>query len=104
VNKEIEAGERERPAERPRVPAAAKPASGRPAGRTEGIVRQEIEAAEEVIAELEVRHRELTERYSQETDAAASARLWDEVEAVTARLSEAEDEWARLHEEAEGLA
>ena len=61
VNKEIEAGERERPADRPRTPAVAKPA-GRPAGRTEETVRQEIEAVEKTIAELEVRHRELTEK------------------------------------------
>ncbi len=106
VNKEIEAGERERPTGRMQAAPASvlKPPAPRPAERTEQTVRKELKAVEKTIAQLDGQKKALTARFLQSGAGPEAERLQGELEAVTAQLSAAEDEWARLFEEAEGMA
>jgi ATP-binding cassette subfamily F protein 3 len=102
VNEEIEAGEREAAAERKKLPAEVLhpvKAAPRHARRQEKDIRKELKAVERTIARLDERKRTLNATYMEESDSQESLRLHDELAAVSAELSEAEDTWARLQEE-----
>ncbi|MBX7103771.1 MAG: ABC-F family ATP-binding cassette domain-containing protein [Gemmataceae bacterium] len=102
VNEEIEAGERELANERKKLPPEVlKPAKAAPkaARRNEKTVRKELKAIERTIAQLDERKKALNTDYMAASDSAESLRLHDELAAVTAELSGAEDTWAALQEE-----
>ena len=102
VNKEIEAGERERDTERKKLPAdVLKPSRPAPRGkrRLESVIAKELKAVEAAIAQLDERKRTLNSRYQSESDSQESLRLHEELSSVMAELSEAEEKWSRLQEE-----
>jgi ATP-binding cassette, subfamily F, member 3 len=106
VNEEIEAGERELASERKKLPAEVlKPAriAPRPSRRDEKVIRKELKNVERTIAQLDERKRTLNAKYMEESDSEESLRLHDELAAVNAELSEAEEKWAKLQEELEGV-
>jgi len=106
VNKEIEDGERELASARKKLPAAAtKPANPNPARRAqrgEKEVRKEMKALERSIAQLDEQKRALVDQSLQPTDAAEALRLHNEVVALTAELSAAEERWCELQAEIDG--
>ncbi len=107
VNKEIEAGERETATARAKLPASVlKPAKAapRPAGRSEKVVRKEIKAVEQSIAQLDEQKRTLNAQLQTSTDAAEALRLHNEVTAVSEKLAESEDRWCQLQEELETVS
>ncbi len=104
VNKEIEAGERELAAARPKQPQeTAKPSasSSRPARRNERDARKEIKILERTIAQFDEQKRALNEQLLKSTDSAEALRLHNEVSALTEQLSEAEERWCQLQEQVE---
>jgi ATP-binding cassette subfamily F protein 3 len=105
VNQEIEAGERALATERAqRTPSPARPAPAAPlpARRGEREVRKELKAVERLVAELDEEKRALNARYLQATDAVESLSLHDDLAALSARLTAAEDRWCQLQEELGG--
>ncbi len=107
VNKEIEAGERELATARKKLPAAVlKPAkaAARAAQRNEREVRKEIKTLERTIAQGDEQKRTLNAQLLQSTNAAEALRLHNEVSALTAQLTDAEERWCQLQEELEGNA
>jgi ATP-binding cassette subfamily F protein 3 len=107
VNSEIEAGEREAANERAKLPTSVvKPvkAAPRPMGRSEKVVRKEIKTVEQAIAQLDEQKRTLSAQLMNTSDAIEALRLHNEVTAVTAQLTEAEERWCQLQEEIEAVA
>lgn len=102
VNKEIEAGERELATARARLPPAVTQAKLRPRKQDERKAGKEIKALEQTIARLDEQKRTLNARLQESTNADEALGLHNEVEALTTRLSEAEERWCRLQEEIEG--
>jgi ATP-binding cassette subfamily F protein 3 len=105
VNEEIEAGERELAAARAKLPPAiAKPVPipSRPAQRIEREIRKEMKTLERTIAQLDEQKRALTAQSLEPTGADEALRVHNEVIAVTAQLSEAEERWCQLQEELDG--
>ena len=88
VNEEIEAGERELATERAKLPAAAA-GSAPKVVRTEKEIRKEMKALERTIAQLDAQKKALTDPA--------------EADRVGAELSAAEDRWAELFAEVEGI-
>lgn len=100
VNKEIEEGERELATQRTKLPPGViKAPKPRPVRRDEKKVRKEIKALETFIAQLDGEKRTLNAQLQQSTDAKEALRLHNEVEAVAAKLAEAEERWIELQEE-----
>jgi ATP-binding cassette subfamily F protein 3 len=107
VNEEIEAGERELATERKKLPAEVlKPVRSMPRAvlRDEKVIRKELKGVEKAIAQLDDRKRTLNSQYLSENDSVESLRLHNELGAVTAELSDAEEKWVRLQEELDGAA
>lgn len=107
VNQEIEAGERELATQlAKRAPSVAKPAkaSARVVQRNERQLRKEIKTLERTIAQLDEQKRTLNVRLMESTEAVEALRLNNEVEALAAQLTEAEERWLELQEELEGAA
>lgn len=102
VNKEIEAGERELATARAKLPPAVTQAKLRPRKQDERKAGKEIKALEQTIARLDEQKRTLNARLQESTNADEALGLHNEVEALTTRLSEAEERWCRLQEEIEG--
>jgi ATP-binding cassette subfamily F protein 3 len=106
VNKEIEDGERELATERKKLPAAAtKPtlAASRPVQRSDKEIRKEMKSLERTIAQFDEQKRILAAQSLQPTDAAEALRLHNELVALTAQLTAAEERWCHLQEEIDGL-
>ncbi len=103
VNKEIDDGERERELRLAKVPPAVtvplKAAAPKPARRSDREVRKEISSVEKSIARLDEQKRDLSGRLLATTDPSEALRLHNEVTAVTAQLTEAEERWCALQEE-----
>ena len=106
VNKEVDDGEREAAAARPKPPpGAAKPAkaAARPR-RNERDVRKELKVLERTIAQLDDQKRELNAQLLDTSDAAEALRLHNEIAALAGQLGPAEERWCELQEEVEGAA
>jgi ATP-binding cassette subfamily F protein 3 len=107
VNKEIEEGERELASERKKLPAAvtkpAKPIPSARAQRGEKEIRKEMKALERTIAQFDEQKRALVAQSLERTDAAEALRLHNEVVALTAQLSAAEERWCELQAEIDSL-
>ena len=102
VNKEIEAGERELAAKLGKAPpAVAGPGRvvARAARRTEKEVRKELKGTEKAIAQLDAQRKQLATELDATTHDATFTRLEGELADVSAKLAEAEDQWAALNEE-----
>jgi ATP-binding cassette subfamily F protein 3 len=105
VNKEIEAGERELASERAKLPpevTKSTKVAPRPAGRDEREMRRELKALERKIAQLDEQKRALNAQMMNSTKADEALRLHNEITALTAQLSEAEERWCELQAEIEG--
>jgi ATP-binding cassette subfamily F protein 3 len=102
VNKEIEEGERElatqKMAKAPDAVRTAK-AAPRPAQRTDREVRKEMSTVEKTVARLDTEKRELSARLMKATDPKEALQLHNEVEAVGAKLADAEERWLQLQDE-----
>jgi len=99
VNEQVEAGERELAAARPKAPAqVAKPtkAPAHVANKRERNAQREIKTLERSIAQLDEQKRTLDAHLSQSTDAVEALRLHNEVSAVAAQLAKAEERWLLL--------
>ncbi len=112
VNKEIDDGEREAARTGTLRSGASKPPGGkphdaapkaapRPDRRGERELRKEMTTLERTIARLDEQKRQANNQLLQSTDPAEALRLHNEVQALTAQLSEAEERWCRLQEELE---
>jgi ATP-binding cassette, subfamily F, member 3 len=102
VNKEIEAGERELATAKAKLPGAvAGPGRTIPAAvrRSEKDVRKELKANERNIAQLDLRRKELTARFTDTNDSDEAVRLEAEINLVGEQLAAAEDNWVQLNEE-----
>jgi ATP-binding cassette subfamily F protein 3 len=101
VNKEIDEGERERDLRLAKVPPAitAPPnAASKPAPRNDRDLRKEINSLEKTIARLDEEKRLLNAQLLATTDPAEALRLHNEVTALAARLTEAEERWCALQQ------
>lgn len=102
VNKEIDDGEREaaqlRMSKAP-VEVLTPKTAPRPKGRDERTVRKEISAIEKTIAKLDEQKKAANAQLMQSTDAKDALRLHNEVETLTAQLTEAEERWCALQAE-----
>jgi len=107
VNQEIEAGERELATQRAKLPPeVARPAKAAPrhSQKDERKLRKEIKTLEQTIAQLDEQKRTLNAQLQESRDAIEALRLHNEVEALTAQLTDAEERWCRLQEEIEEAA
>lgn len=106
VEDEIEAGEREAAEERKKLPPEILKASAaaRPVNRTEKEVRKELKTTEKLIAQLDEQKKTLTQQFLDSKDAKQSAKLETELANVGQQLSDSEERWSQLWEEAEGMA
>jgi len=102
VNKEIDDGEREQAAlkmsKAPTDVLAAKP-SAKPKARDERALRKELSAIEKTIAKLDEQKRDSNALLLKSTNADEALRLHNEVESLTAQLTEAEERWCQLQED-----
>ncbi|MFO0879038.1 MAG: ABC-F family ATP-binding cassette domain-containing protein [Gemmataceae bacterium] len=106
VNKEIEAGERERASVKVKLPASVlKPANkAQPAAqRDKDQVAEQMKALEQTISQLEAQRQTVADRYAVVTDVAEGERLYDELMAVAERLTDAEDHWVKLQAELDAI-
>ena len=112
VNKEIDDGEREAARTGTLRSGGSKPPGGkphdaapkaapRPDRRGERELRKEMTTVERTIARLDEQKRQANNQLLQSTDPAEALRLHNEVQALTAQLTEAEERWCRLQEELE---
>lgn len=103
VNREIEAGERERADSRKRLtPGGSRHAHGAGAlARTAEDIQRDIQAIERQMAELERRKAEVNDAYLAALDSDDSHLLCDQLIAVSQELSDAEETWTELQAELE---
>jgi ATP-binding cassette subfamily F protein 3 len=101
VNQEIEAGERALASSRQANPAKASQPETRAARKGEKELRKEMKSVERLIAHLDEQKRTVNAQLEQSSDADEAVRLQQEVEAVAAQLTEAEDRWSQLYQELE---
>ncbi|MGE5190919.1 MAG: ABC-F family ATP-binding cassette domain-containing protein [Deltaproteobacteria bacterium] len=104
VNKEIDDGERERDLRLAKVPPAMTvppKAAPKAARRSDREVRKEISSVEKTIARLDEQKRDVNRRLLATTDPAEAMRLHNEVTAVGAQLTSAEERWCELQAEVE---
>ncbi len=103
VNKEIDDEEREAASQKmSKAPAAVLAASkkaDRPKTRNDRELRKEISTVEKLIARLDEQKREANAQLMQCSDPKEALRLHQEVETLTAQLTEAEERWCALQEE-----
>ena len=103
VNEEIDDEEREAASlKMSKVPASVMPASrkmDRPKARNERELRKEISTLEKTIARLDDQKRDAHAKLMQSSDPQEALRLHQEVESLTAQLTEAEERWCALQEE-----
>jgi ATP-binding cassette subfamily F protein 3 len=101
VNKEVDDGEREAAAARPKPPPGTPAKAAARPRRSERDVRKELKAVERTIAQLDEQKRTLNAKLLETTDAAEALRLHNEIAAVAGQLGPAEERWCELQEEAE---
>ncbi len=104
VNKEIDDGERERDLRLAKVPPSlTTPPKAAPKAprRNDREVRKEISSVEKSIARLDEQKRDINRQLLATTDSAEALRLHNEVTAVTAQLTAAEERWCDLQAEVE---
>lgn len=102
VNKEIDDEERERETRFSKPPAATKaPKNSQPvpSQRNERAARKELANLERTIAQLDEQKRQANDQLMQSRDPEAALRLHNEVAALAAQITEAEDRWCHLQEE-----
>jgi ATP-binding cassette subfamily F protein 3 len=102
VNKEIDEGEREQAKglSRPPPDAAKSPRKQpRAARRNERDIRKEMTSLERTIARLDDQKRQTSGQLMTATDPAEALRLHNEVAALIADLTTAEERWCQLQEE-----
>ena len=104
VNKEIEAGERERATNKVKLPGSVEKSSksaGSP--RTEMEPQKEIKVVEKTIASLDVQRKALQTKFENASHSLEAERLQKELDEVAFKLAEAEDRWSELFAIVEGL-
>jgi ATP-binding cassette, subfamily F, member 3 len=100
VNKEIDDGERERESRMAKPPAAALKAAKAPRPERNGrSARKEIANLERQIAAWDELKRQTNQKLLETSDAAEALRLHNEVTALAAQISAAEERWCELQEE-----
>lgn len=103
VNKEIEEGERELAtglAKPPPALARSPKSDSRQARRGEREIRKEATNLERTIARLDEQKRAASARLMEATDPSEALRLHNEVSSLVTQLTEAEERWLLLQEEA----
>lgn len=101
VNKEIEAGERERGqgrmAKAPAEKGAAK--KGSMSGKEQHSARKQLRNLEKTIARLDEQRKKLNAELLSTSDADQAMKLHEEIQSIQAELTEAEDKWCEFSEE-----
>ena len=104
VNKEIEAGERERATNRVKLPTAVEKSSKSAAApRTEMEPQKEIKVVEKTIASLDGQRKALQTKLENASNSSEADRLQKELDEVALKLAEAEDRWSELFAIVEGF-
>ena len=106
VNREVEAGEREAAAARAALPPEVvrpRAAGPKPPARSAERIRDEMRELERTIARLEERRRALDARLGEPAEADELEHLCDELAAVAADLDTAEERWAGLQADLDGV-
>ena len=104
VNKEIEAGERERATNRVKLPSAVEKSSKSTAApRTEMEPQKEIKVVEKTIASLDGQRKVLQTKLENASSSSEADRLQKELDEVALKLAEAEDRWSELFAIVEGF-
>jgi ATP-binding cassette subfamily F protein 3 len=104
VNKEIEAGERERATNRVKLPSAVEKSSKSTAApRTEMEPQKEIKVIEKTIASLDGQRKVLQTKLENASSSSEADRLQKELDEVALKLAEAEDRWSELFAIVEGF-
>ncbi|MFO0918444.1 MAG: ABC-F family ATP-binding cassette domain-containing protein [Planctomycetaceae bacterium] len=102
MNKEIDDEERAQAATKMSKPPAevlaAKPA-GRPNAKAEREFRKEVSTLEKTIARLDEQKRDAQAKLLETSDPVEALRLHEDVEKLSAQLSQAEERWCQLQEE-----
>ena len=99
VNKEVDAGARERSAKMSKAPdAALRPIAAKARPNDERKLRKELSKLEKLIARLDDEKREFSQQLLKETNPGEAMRLHTEVEERTSQLTEAEERWCELQE------
>jgi ATP-binding cassette subfamily F protein 3 len=99
VNKEVDAGVRERSAKMSKTPdAALRPAAAKARPNDERKLRKELSKLEKKIARLDDEKREFSQQLLNETNPEEAMRLHTEAEKRTTQLAEAEERWCELQE------
>jgi ATP-binding cassette, subfamily F, member 3 len=99
VNKEVDAGVRERSAKLSKTPdAALQPVAVKVRPNDERKLRKELSKLEKKIARLDDEKREFNQQLLNETKPEEAMRLHTEVEERTTQLTEAEERWCELQE------
>ena len=102
VNKEIDDGEREAAQNRMARPPAevlAPKSTTKAKGKDDRAMRKEVSSLEKTIARLDEQKKLKQQELLNSTDASAALRIHNEVEALSAQLTEAEDRWCSLQQE-----
>ena len=100
VNKEIDDGEREQAAQRPKLRRPElKPIPPAAPRRSSRELRKEISVLEKTIAALDEKKRQASARLLETTDPAEALRLHNELAAITEQLAQAEDRWCHAQQE-----
>jgi ATP-binding cassette subfamily F protein 3 len=101
VNKEVEAGERERATSMAKAPADILKAKAetRSARRNERELRKEMSNVEKSIARFDEQKKLLNARLMSSSDAKEALRLHNELEELSKQLTEAEERWCAVQEE-----
>jgi ATP-binding cassette subfamily F protein 3 len=103
INKEIEAGERDRAASRGKpAPQSTQAKSGKKDKQPaldEKQLRKELKNLEKEIARLDARKKELSDQLGNTADAKAALEIHNELTTVTEQLDAAESRWCELMED-----
>jgi ATP-binding cassette, subfamily F, member 3 len=102
VNKEIDDEERERESHLSKPPAAVKSsknAEARQPQRNQRAARKELTNLERTIAQLDEQKRQANDQLMKTSNPDEALRLHNEVTALAAKISEAEERWCELQEE-----
>ena len=104
VNKEIDDGEREMAARQ--TPGKSKLPTGnhdrKARNQQQRELRKQLTSLERTIERLDVRKREVNARLLETTDATEAMRLHEELTAIAAELTPAEEQWCEVQAEMEG--
>ena len=100
VNKQIEAGERERSSGAGKTPDNKAPkAAQRLSNKDERAVRKEISKLEKKIARLDDQKKEINAKLLNTSDAKEAMELHEELQSVSGDLEAAEERWCELSEQ-----